>query len=129
MENHCPDQQSLDHIFPAAKTDQFFEALYGEASEGAYDIRLVCHGVGEDRARFAFELNRREGKCLVCSITYGLPEVFQKHPLIDLAGTSRRLADLLGWTGAIEWKLGPVQEVSADQSIIPYILTPAGDSR
>ena len=31
-------QEYLDSLMPIEKSDQFFEALYGNASEGAYDI-------------------------------------------------------------------------------------------
>ena len=31
----------LQRLLPAQRADQFFEALYGEIEEGAYDIRLV----------------------------------------------------------------------------------------
>ena len=30
----------LDEIFPLEKSDAFFEAMYGDAAEGAYDIKL-----------------------------------------------------------------------------------------
>ena len=33
-------QEFLDELLPPERSDQFFDALYGDASEGAYDIRL-----------------------------------------------------------------------------------------
>ena len=36
------DQSFLDKIFPASRADEFFDALFGGAEDGAYDIGLVC---------------------------------------------------------------------------------------
>ena len=33
------EQSFLESIFPAERTDAFFDALFGGAEEGAYDIR------------------------------------------------------------------------------------------
>ena len=33
-------RESLDQLFPPDRSDRFFEALYGDISEGAYDIVL-----------------------------------------------------------------------------------------
>ncbi len=33
-------QDYLDKLLPMEISDQFFEALYGDASDGAYNIRL-----------------------------------------------------------------------------------------
>ncbi len=32
----------LQELLPAQRSDEFFEALYGDADEGAYDISLAC---------------------------------------------------------------------------------------
>ena len=61
------DQAFLDTVFPAERTDAFFDALFGGAEEGAYDIRLVCRNVSDNKAELAFELHQRPGKCLVCN--------------------------------------------------------------
>ena len=92
------DQAFLDEIFPAQRTDDFFDALFGGAEEGAYDIRLVCRNVTPVRAQLAFELRQRPGKCLVCNLTYGLPQVFQRHPVLNVAGVAKAVAEkgLLG---------------------------------
>lgn len=65
-------------IFPPERTDAFFEALFGDASEGSYDIELKFAGFDETAKTLHFELNlhERPGCCLACNLTYGLPEVF-----------------------------------------------------
>lgn len=73
-------QDFLDNLLPPEKSDQFFEALYGDASEGAYDIRLEPVSIAPNRIVLAFALTQRPGKCLVCSLTYGLPNVFPVTP-------------------------------------------------
>lgn len=82
-------QHVLDEIFPSDRADRFFEALLGDASEGAYDIMLTYAGETDDRIDFEFQLKQRPGRCLACNLTYGLPEVFKRHPIIDIAGVVR----------------------------------------
>lgn len=122
---NCPDQKFLDEIFPPDRADAFFDAIYGGAEDGAYDIALVCQGVKDNVADLAFELRRREGHCLKCSLTYGLPNVFQRHPLLNVAGVAKAVAEKLGWQGAPEWELMPVEEISDDLHIIPLRLEKA----
>lgn len=123
MSQECLDQQKLDELFPPSLSDKFFEAIYGDAEEGAYDIVLTCKGISKDEADFAFELRRRPDKCLKCSLTYGLPEVFRKHPLLDIPGLSAKLGSILGWKN-FDWQIFPVEEVNEDLHIIPLILLP-----
>lgn len=33
--------ECLNDLFPIQRTNDFFDALFGDAEEGAYDIRLV----------------------------------------------------------------------------------------
>ena len=91
------DQAFLNEIFPATRADDFFDALFGGAEEGAYDIFLVCRETTAETARLAFELRQRPGKCLVCNLTYGLPQVFQRHPVLNVAGVARDVGKRLGW--------------------------------
>lgn len=116
------EQTFLDTVFPAERTDAFFDALFGGAEEGAYDIRLVCRQVSDNRADLAFELHQRPGKCLVCNLTYGLPQVFQRHPVLNVAGVARAVAEKLGWSDKSPWKLGSTQEVSRELHCIPLII-------
>lgn len=116
------EQAFLDTVFPAERTDAFFDALFGGAEEGAYDIRLVCRQVSENRADLAFELHQRPGKCLVCNLTYGLPQVFQRHPVLNVAGAARAVAEKLGWSASSPWKLGSTQEISRELHCIPFVI-------
>lgn len=121
----CLAQEALDGIFPPDRADAFFDALYGGAEEGAYDIRLICENVTSEMAHMAFQLNRRQGKCLKCSLTYGLPQVFQRHPIIDMPGTAAAIAGALGWTSGISWTIGATMEMTDDQHLIPFTISKA----
>lgn len=120
------DQAFLDEIFPATRADDFFDALFGGAEEGAYDIFLVCREATAETARLAFELRQRPGKCLACNLTYGLPQVFQRHPILNVAGVARDVGKRLGWpTESLKWKLGHTEEVSNEVHAIPLTLEKA----
>ncbi len=47
------------------------------------------------RLHFDLQLKERPGKCLACNVTYGLPQVFTRHPVIDLKGVVREIETLL----------------------------------
>ena len=51
------DKAFLESVFPPERTEAFFDALFGGAEEGAYDIVLVCRSEGEGKAELAFELH------------------------------------------------------------------------
>ncbi len=113
-------QEFLDTLLPAEKSDQFFEALYGDAADGAYDIRLELVSICQNRIVLAFNLTQRPGKCLVCSLTYGLPTVFSRHPLINIKG----MVDKMGKIGIQikDWRLGETEESSSSLHVIPLYL-------
>jgi hypothetical protein len=114
------NQEFLDTLLPPEKSDQFFEALYGDASDGAYDIRLECLCVASDRIVLAFNLTQRPGKCLVCNLTYGLPTVFQRHPLIDIKGMVSKIE--ASGLNISSWRLGETEENSSSLHVIPLYL-------
>lgn len=118
-------QHDLDSLFPPEVADAFFEALYGEAEEGAYDITLVFRKGNAKALHLAFELRQRPGKCLVCNLTYGLPQVFQRHPIINVAGLSQRVAAAAGWSGPVKFELGRTEEHSTALHSVPLTITPA----
>lgn len=118
-------QSELDALFPPEIADSFFEALYGEAEEGAYDIKLVFRAADAKALYLAFELHQRPGKCLVCNLTYGLPQVFQRHPIINVAGLSQRIASAAGWTGPVQFTLGRTEEKSTALHCVPLTITHA----
>ena len=117
------DQSFLDKIFPRSRADEFFDALFGGAEDGAYDIGLVCRGVEAQKAKLAFGLRQRPGKCLACNLTYGLPQVFQRHPILNVAGVARDVAAHLGWPAeSTKWKLGHTEEVNRELHVIPLVV-------
>ena len=116
----------LEQLFPASRADDFFEALFGDAEEGAYDIRLTYQGFDEANKTlvFALQLHQRPGKCLACNLTYGLPEVFSRHPLINLNGLAGEIDTLLGERGSSAgWRLGTTEQTSGEMHCIPYLLS------
>ncbi len=107
--------QKLNEIFPEARANQFFEALYGDIQEGAYNIGLKFRKFDPEnnRLHFDLELKERPGKCLACHLTYGLPEVFSRHPIINIRGLVIELENLLGDGFKLgHWSLGHTQSVT-----------------
>ena len=110
----------LDELFPPERSDEFFDAMYGDAAEGTYDIRLVFRAAESGALNFAFELHQRPGKCLACNLTYGLPQVFTRHPLINLKKLAAELAALMNWNAeGLDVTLGRTQESSPELHFIP----------
>lgn len=114
-------QKTLDEIFSEERANDFFDAFYGGAEEAAFTLSLVLREMEQDKAVFMFELKRREGHCLKCNLTYGLPEVLKKHKIINLPEIAANLAKRLGFA-EYEWKLGRVEEVNNDLQIIPLTI-------
>ena len=113
-------QDYLDTLLPVEISDHFFDALYGDPSEGAYDIRLEFISANDKRIVLAFNLTRRPGKCLVCSLTYGLPKVFSRHPLINIKGMVKKIEEK--GIKVKKWQLGETEEDSTSLHIIPFYL-------
>ena len=112
----------LRKLLPPERSDQFFEALYGDASEGAYDISLAYagHDLATNRLRFELQLRERPGRCLACNLTYGLPDVFSRHPLINLSGVVDAINSLLaGRARCSSWRLGNTKSLSKNLHAIP----------
>jgi len=113
-------QPVLDQIFPSSRADSFFDALLGDSSEGAFDIALAYTGETDDQIYFEFQLNQRPGKCLACNLTYGLPEVFARHPVIDVADVIRQIdSRMVNGKRCGEWTIGRTREVSRDLHVLP----------
>ena len=113
---------TLRELFPQERTDAFFDALFGDASEGAYDIELSFDRY--DRAarnlRFLLNLRERPGRCLACNLTYGLPEVFARHPVIDLKGLVGDIEARLGGEMVCgDWRLGRTVQQERSLHSIP----------
>jgi hypothetical protein len=119
-------EETLTAIFPAERSDAFFDALFGDAEEGAYDIRLVFKGLGSEGKTLLFELelHERPGKCLACNLTHGLPEVFSRHPVINIKGIVQEIDRLLGDSASCAgWKLGTTRSVSRNLHTIPLTVS------
>lgn len=112
--------QFLEELLPLSLSDQFFEALYGDASEGAYDIKLEFISADESQATLSFNLIQRPDKCLVCSLTYGLPTVFSRHPLINIGNMIRKIEQQ--GIRIKDWHLGKTREIKPDLHKIPFYL-------
>lgn len=116
------DDQTLSELFPAQRADDFFEALFGDAGEGAYDIRLSFSGYdeGTNSLHFFLDLHERPGCCLVCNLTYGLPEVFSRHPVINIKGLVADIEKKLDGTARCEnWNLGTTVQKEKSLHSIP----------
>lgn len=115
--------ETIEQIFPQNLADQFFDALYGDPSEGAYNIGLVFKEQKDNSLIFEFHLTQRPEKCLRCNLTYGLPEVFSRHPVIDVQGLVQKIDRHLNGRGkCIDWKLGRTREISNELHIIPLVI-------
>jgi hypothetical protein len=118
--------EALAKVFPPSRADDFFDALFGDAAEGAYDIELVYRDIqgAQNELLFELHLHERPGKCLACNLTYGLPEVFSRHPLLDIKGLAQRLVELLGDNVKCRgWRLGNTQSRSKQLHVIPLSIT------
>jgi hypothetical protein len=117
------NEQTLQKLFPHDRADQFFDALLGDASEGAYDIKLAFVGADKSFLQFALNLVQRPGCCLACNLTYGLPDVFARHPIINIAGLVREIDTLLGdLANCGEWQLKRTNSVSSSLHAIPLVI-------
>jgi hypothetical protein len=115
-------EKVLRTLFPPDRANAFFDALFGDASEGAYDIALTF--AGYDKAKqtldFVLNLHERPGRCLACNLTYGLPEVFSRHPVINIKGLVHDIEHLLGGTMVCEsWKLAHTEQKGRSLHCIP----------
>lgn len=111
-------------VFPPERTDAFFDALFGDAEEGAYSIALRFTQSRDQILEFAFDLHQRNGKCLACNLTYGLPQVFARHPVINIKGLIEEIAKQLHKDPAtLTHELRPTREISSALHSIPFIVT------
>lgn len=116
-------REKLDMLFPEDRADSFFEAIFGDASEGSYDISLEFKTQSDDRLEFEFHLKQRPGKCLACNLTYGLPTVFSRHPVIAVKRLVEEIICLTeGQARNSLWQLGNTREISRKLHIIPLTI-------
>lgn len=108
-------------VFPPERTDEFFDALFGDPEEGAYNIELDFVRQDGDMLEFAFNLHQRGNQCLACNLTHGLPKVFERHPIINTAGIAQKAADAAG-RKLQSWKLGFTAEHSKALHSVPLYI-------
>ena len=113
----------LQQIFPENRANDFFEALLGDADEGAYDISLSYRGCNKDTIELEVQLKERPGHCLACNLTQGLPSVFSRHPIINIQGIVETVnKDLNGAVQCGDWALGYTQQKSSGLHAIPLTI-------
>ena len=113
-------KETLAKIFPRERANEFFEALFGDADEGAYDIELAYRGVTGKTLIMDLQLHQRPNRCLACNLTQGLPQVFARHPVIDVKGIVREIEGLLGDAYTCpSWSLGYTEQRSRTLHVIP----------
>lgn len=118
------NQEVLTQLFPKQRSNEFFDALFGDASEGAYDIELCYRGVKDTTLTLELRLHERPNCCLVCNLTQGLPQVFSRHPIIDIKGVVREIDVLLGdEVNCGEWSLGHTEQQQRNLHVIPIHIT------
>ncbi len=116
--------ETLQQLFPKDRTNDFFEALFGDADEGAYEIELGYGGVNGNSLTMELKLHERPGCCLACNLTQGLPQVFSRHPIINVAGIVTDVDKLLGEEASCsEWSLGYTEQRQKETHIIPINIT------
>ena len=118
-------KEVLEDLLPSQLSNDFFDALYGDADEGAYNISLSFKNYDSENQILSFELqlHERPEKCLACNLTYGLPDVFSRHPLINIKGMVEKIEALLGGnTKCISWKLDRTQTPASNMHAIPLII-------
>lgn len=117
-------KEELIRIFPKEKSNEFFDALFGDASEGAYDIELAYRSVQNNSLTMELRLHERPNCCLVCNLTQGLPQVFSRHPIINIEGVVREIDTLLGdEANCGEWNLGNTEQQQSNLHVIPVHIT------
>jgi len=113
----------LQQLFPRERSNDFFDALFGDADEGAYDIELAYTGTDGKNLNLELRLHERPGRCLVCSLTQGLPQVFARHPIINVDGMVDAINTLLaGQARCREWSLGRTEQRRKDMHLIPLTI-------
>lgn len=115
--------QTCATLLPPSRADEFFEALFGDAEDGAYDLALQYVGTHGSTMRFDILLTERPGHCLACNLTYGLPQVFSRHPVLDIGGLVEKIAAVLGERGNVgTWQLGSTSQRSRSLHVIPLTI-------
>jgi len=116
------NEKVLKQLLPPERIEAFFEAFYfGE--EPAYHLQLGWGESTEGLVRLELQLHARPGKCLACNLTWGLPQVLEKHPLLNLDKTVQDFEKLLPQGHKVKkWYLGHTEERSPELHVIPLLI-------
>ena len=115
--------ETCAELMPAGPADQFFEALFGDADEGSFNLELNNRGSDSGSLQFDILLRERPGHCLACNLTYGLPEVFSRHPVININGIVEKVNEIIGDQGQTgDWTLGATTQQSQSLHAIPLMI-------
>lgn len=113
-------KENLAKIFPKGRSNDFFEALLGDADEGSYDIELAYREKKGNTLVMELCLHERPNRCLACNLTQGLPQVFSRHPIINVQGIVNDIQTLLGGSyRCISWSLGYTEQPKRSLHVIP----------
>ncbi len=116
--------QFLESVFPAQRSRDFFEAFYGDSEDSHFDIQLGFEEFRNSELRLSFELIQRPGKCLACNMTYGLPHVLERHPIINVKGIVQDIASALDTNSSrVKWTMGSTLTRSSELHTIPLIIS------
>jgi len=117
-------ESKLAELFPPERSNDFFDALLGDASEGSYDIELGFRDATENQLNMELRLHERPNCCLACNLTQGLPQVFSRHPVINVEGVVQEIDTLLGdGYSCSGWTLGYTEQQSSSLHVIPIQIT------
>ena len=115
---------TLEKLFPRERADEFFDALFGDANEGAYDISLAYRSGDRNSLIMELQLHERPGRCLACNLTHGLPQVFSRHPIINVSGLVKEIVTLLGdGVKCKDWSLGYTEQRTRSLHVIPITIS------
>ncbi|MFW6004839.1 MAG: pancreas/duodenum homeobox protein 1 [Desulfonatronovibrionaceae bacterium] len=116
-------EEKLAELFPPEKSRSFFEAFYGDAEDSHFDLRLSFERADDNALYFRFQLIERPGKCLACNLTYGLPHVLERHPVVNLPGLVQNIlqAAEIRHPDPV-WRLGQTIQTAASLHEIPLII-------
>jgi hypothetical protein len=113
-------KENLATIFPKDRSNKFFEALFGDADEGSYDIELTYRENKGNNLIMELRLHERPNRCLACNLTQGLPQVFSRHPIINVQGIVNDIEKLLGTPyRCTSWSLGYTEQPKRSLHVIP----------
>ncbi|SDP67860.1 pancreas/duodenum homeobox protein 1 [Desulforhopalus singaporensis] len=114
------NKAKLAELFPPERTNAFFDALFGDADEGSYDIELGYRGSNGNQLTMELILHERPNCCLACNLTQGLPQVFSRHPIINIEGIVQNIGALLGEAYSCKgWSLGYTEQKTRSLHVIP----------